>query len=222
MTETRRVLLVDDQPMVTEALAVALDEQPDLQVVGRASTRAAALAAVRALRPDVVTIEVELRDGSGFEALADLRREDPDLLVVVLSQTDDAAAVAEGLRRRVSAWVAKTEPVQHLLDVLRSLRPGDCYIPPALLPGAVRVLVQANEASVPGGPLDALTPREAEVLGCMVDGLAREEIAARLHLSPHTIRTHTQNLLAKLGVHSVVEAVALAMQSGLRPTPRRR
>ena len=217
-TAVRRVVLVDDQPMFTEALTVALDEQADLRVVGQARTRPAALAAVRALRPDVVVVEVELRDGAVFDLLAELRGDHPDLLLVVLSQSDDVAAVAAALRCGVSAWVPKAEPVQHLLAVIRGLRPGDCYIPPAMLADAVRLLIRGSSTAAPDGPLAVLTPREAEVLNCMVDGLGREEIAASLHVSPHTVRTHTQNLLAKLGVHSAGEAVALGMRCGLRPT----
>jgi DNA-binding NarL/FixJ family response regulator len=222
VTGPRRVLVIDDQPMFIEALAVALDAEPDLEFVGQARTRASAGAAVRALRPDVVTIEVGLPDGWGLDLLGDLRRDHPDLLLVALSQSEDTAVVSEALRLEVSAWVSKVEPLRHLFTVIRDLGPADCVVPPALLRGAVRHLVHDGDAARPQGALADLTPREGEVLHCMVDGLGRDEIAARLHVSPHTVRTHTQNLLAKLGLHSSVEAVAVGMRHGMRPTSDRR
>ena len=99
-----------------------------------------------------------------------------------------------------------------------NLRPGDCYLPPRLLGRAVLALVRALQPPMESGPPGALTPREREVLQCMVDGGGRELIASPLCLSPNTIRTHAQNVLGKLGVHSVVEAVAVGMRCGMRPS----
>jgi DNA-binding NarL/FixJ family response regulator len=214
----RRVLLVDDQSMFTEALAAALAEQADVEVVGEARTGGEAQAAVRARHPDLVLLEVELADGSGFDLITGLREANPDLLVAVLTQSDVAEAVAEALRRGVAAWLSKAEPVEHLLAVVRGLRPGDCYVPAAVLAGAVKVLVGTPAPDDVSGPLATLTPREQDVMQCMVDGLSRDEIGARLHVSPNTVRTHTQHVLAKLDAHSVVEAVAIGMRAGLRPT----
>src|SRR5438045_2365848 len=135
VTRARRVLVIDDQPMFIEALAVALDAEPDLEFVGQARTRASAGAAVRALRPDVVTIEVAVADGWGLDLLGELRRDHPDLLLVALSQSEDAAVVSEALRLEVSAWVSKVEPLRHLFAVIRDLGPADCVVPPSLLRG---------------------------------------------------------------------------------------
>lgn len=215
----RRVLVVDDQPLFREALAGYLAGTPDFEVVAQTAPRADLLAAARS-RPELVLVGVNGRTGAGMELVHRLLERHPDLVVAVLSdgdsRLDDARVVTDAVRGGVAAWVPKAEPAKRLLAILRELRPGDCYLPPALLGRMVR-------AAAPGraeahGALAALTPREREVLQHMVDGAGREEIANRLYLSPNTVRTHTQNVLAKLAVHSVVEAVSVALREGLRPS----
>lgn len=215
----RRVLVVDDQPLFREALAGYLAGTPDFEVVAQTAPRADLMASFRP-RPELVLVGVNGRTGAGMELVHQLLERHPDLVVAVLSdgdsRLDDARVVTDAVRGGVAAWVPKAEPAKRLLAVLRELRPGDCYLPPALLGRVVRA-AGAGRARVDGA-LAALTPREREILQHMVDGAGREEIATRLYLSPNTVRTHTQNVLAKLGVHSVVEAVALALREGLRPS----
>ncbi len=214
----RRVLLVDDQQIFTEALAALLDDQDDLQVVGQARTAGEALAVVNVWRPDIVVLSATTAVDDRLELVSRLLDQQPGLLVAVLAESESVDLVVDALRRGASAWVPKYEQAELLLSVLRSLRPGECYLPPRLLGRAIQALAQALRPIPEQGPLTALTPREREVLQCMVDGSDRAVIASRLCLSPNTIRTHTQNVLGKLGVHSVVEAVALGMQHGLRPS----
>ena len=210
----RRILLVDDQPLFAEALATVLADQPDLKVVGYARTCGEALAGLNTWHPDLLLLDVEISTCEGLDLVSRLLDCVPSVLVAVLTETEEIEVVVEALRRGIAAWIPKSEPVSHLLGVIRGLKPGDCYLPPRLLGHAVRALVTTGQ----DGPLAILTPREHEVLQCMVDGSGRDEVAARLYLSPNTVRTHTQNVLAKLGVHSVVEAVALGMRCGLRPS----
>jgi DNA-binding NarL/FixJ family response regulator len=217
-TTPRRILLIDDQPMLTEALAEFLADDPRLSVVGQARSGGEALAAVHSRNPDLVVLDAELGSGEGLELLPRLLDLRPELLVAMLTETESVDVVVEALRLGVSAWVPKSEPVERLLEVLVDLRPGDCYVPPRLLGRAVLALVRALQPPAESGPLAGLTPREREVLQCMVDGAGRDLIAGRLCLSPNTIRTHTQNVLGKLGVHSVVEAVAVGLRCGMRPS----
>jgi len=215
----RRVLLIDDQPMVSEALAGYLATQPDLLVIGQVRLGVEALAAVTARRPDLVLLGIGDR-ADDLDLVSSLLERSPDLLVAVLSDDiddPDPERVSEAVRRGIAAWVSKSESAERLLGILRDLQPGDCYLPPRLLGRAVRALLRASRAGLVSGPLAVLTPREREVLQHMVDGAGRDEIAGRLYLSPNTVRTHTQNVLAKLDVHSVVEAVAVGLRCGLRP-----
>lgn len=215
----RRVLVVDDQPLFREALAGYLASTPDFEAVAHSAPGPDLLRRAGS-GAELVLVGVNGRTGAGMELVHQLLEQQPDLVVAVLSdgdsRLDDARVVTDAVRGGISAWVPKAEPARRLLGILRELRPGDCYLPPPLLGRVVRASRASRARGA--GALAALTPREREVLQQMVDGADREEIATRLFLSPNTVRTHTQNVLAKLDVHSVVEAVAVAMREGLRPS----
>ncbi|SCF98128.1 regulatory protein, luxR family, partial [Streptomyces sp. Ncost-T6T-2b] len=117
-----------------------------------------------------------------------------------------------------SGWVAKDCSLQRLLSVIRGVLRDETHLPPALLTGVLRELTAARKHRSESERLvESLTPREREVLRCMVAGLGRKAVAERLFLSPHTVRTHMQNVLGKLGVHSTLAAVALARRAGVGP-----
>jgi DNA-binding NarL/FixJ family response regulator len=121
------------------------------------------------------------------------------------------------VRNGARAWLPKTVDIHHLVEVIRGVHRGHGWIPPELLGHVLRELTSAQP---PAGmdALSGLTVRERDVLQCAVDGLTRAQAARRLCLSPNTVRTHTQNMLSKLGMHSTLEAVSLALRSGMRPT----
>jgi DNA-binding NarL/FixJ family response regulator len=210
-----RVLIVDDHALFAEALAVRLSTEADFEVLPVApdSRRAAALVATE--HPDVVVLDFVLGAESGLEVLALLRRRHPDLRVVMLSALIDVEPIVAALRSGAVAWLSKTERADHVARVIRSAANRGGWIPPEILGDVLRRL--AAPATPTTGSLVDLTPREREVLQCMVDGMNRAEIAARLGLSANTVRTHTQNLLAKLGAHSALEAITLALRAGMRP-----
>jgi DNA-binding NarL/FixJ family response regulator len=214
-----RVLVVDDHALFAEALAARLSAEPDLEVLPVAGDvrRAAALVATES--PDVVVLDFVLGEESGLEALDLLRRRHPELRVVVLSGITDIASIVIALRHGAVAWVPKTESADLVARVIRSAAGRGGWIPPDVLGEVLRRLLASGDQ--PGGVLTELTPREREVLQGMVDGLNRVLIAERLGLSANTVRTHTQNLLAKLGAHSAVEAITIAMRGGVTPTDPR-
>jgi len=132
-------------------------------------------------------------------------------MLTAVEATED---VVTALTRGARAWLPKTIDSDRLVRVVRGVHRGEAWLAPDLLG---RVLTDlTSRASGQPNPLTALTARESEVLQCMVDGLSRPEIAIRLGLSSNTVRTHTQNLIAKLGVHSTLESVALALRHGIR------
>jgi DNA-binding NarL/FixJ family response regulator len=210
-----RVLIVDDQALFAEALAARLSAEPDLDVlpVAHDLRRAAALIATES--PRVVVLDLVLGEESGLDALDLMRRRYPDVRVVVLSGITDLDPMVTALRRGAVGWLPKTASADLVVQVIRDSASRGGWIPPELLGDVLRRLLADGEPI--GGDLAELTPREREVLACMVDGLNRREIAARLGLSANTVRTHTQNLLAKLGVHSALEAITVAMRAGMRP-----
>ncbi|MGW6461459.1 LuxR C-terminal-related transcriptional regulator [Streptomyces sp. NPDC055078] len=137
---------------------------------------------------------------------------------VVLAEKDDPRRAALALQAGASGWVAKDCSLQRLLAVIRGVLRDETHLPPALLTGVLRELTAARKHRTESERLvESLTPREREVLRCMVAGLGRKAVAERLFLSPHTVRTHMQNVLGKLGVHSTLAAVALARRAGVGP-----
>ncbi|MCP3758711.1 LuxR C-terminal-related transcriptional regulator [Streptomyces sp. NPDC056773] len=234
-----RVLVVDDHRIFAESLAAALAAEPDVDVSAAGSGPAALRCLERAVaegrRFDVLLVDSDLaavpagvpaqrESGSappaadGIALVAGVRVSHPAVRTVVLAERDDARRAALALQAGASGWVAKDCSLSRLLAVIRGVLREETHLPPALLTGVLRELTAARKHRTDSERLvESLTPREHEVLRCMVAGLGRKDVAARLFLSPHTVRTHMQNVLGKLGVHSTLAAVALARRAGVRP-----
>ncbi|WP_037679694.1 response regulator transcription factor [Streptomyces albus] len=158
------------------------------------------------------------RAADGISLVSGVRERRPAVRTVVLAERDDPARAAAALQAGASGWVAKDCSLSRLLAVIRGVLRGETHLPPALLTGVLRELTAARKHRTESERLvQSLTPREREVLRCMVAGLGRKAVAERLFLSPHTVRTHMQNVLGKLGVHSTLAAVALARRAGVGP-----
>jgi DNA-binding NarL/FixJ family response regulator len=208
------ILVVDDHAVFADAVQARLSREPDLGPVTVAYSAAEARAKVRS-QPAVVLLDVALGDDSGLDVAASIRDISPATRVVILTATESVADVVSGLTRGIRGWLPKTIDTEYLVTVIRGVHAGEAWLAPDLLGRVLADLVARTSTPSPD-PLSALTAREREVLQCMVDGLTRAEIAEQLHLSVNTVRTHTQNLIAKLGAHSTLESVALALRNGLR------
>ncbi|MDH6127886.1 response regulator transcription factor [Kitasatospora sp. GP82] len=157
--------------------------------------------------------------GDGLALLARVCRTHPALRAVVLAAEDDPGRAVRALQAGACGWVAKDSSLPRLMTVIRGVLRDETHLPPALLTGVVRELTSARRDRTESERLvETLTPREEEVLRCMVAGLGRQAVAERLYLSPHTVRTHMQNVLGKLGVHSTLAAVAVARRAGVSPS----
>ncbi|MCW2890218.1 MAG: hypothetical protein QOE54_4384 [Streptosporangiaceae bacterium] len=214
-----RVLIVDDHALFAEALAARLSREPDLVILPVAGDVRRALALIRTERPTVVVLDLRLGTENGLDVLDHVRDGYPDVRVVILTATSGVDAIVQAIRHGAVGWLSKTEGADLVARVVRSAARRGGWIPPDLLGEVLRRLAPENPEPLTGSQrLADLTPREREVLQCMVDGLSRAEIAGWLGLSANTVRTHTQNLLAKLDMHSALEAITLAMRSGMRPS----
>jgi two-component system, NarL family, response regulator LiaR len=206
-----RVLLVDDQQMLAEALAAKLAATPDIIVVGHCTTRDAhpeVLASV--LCPDVITIEVaQAHDAATLLTL--FRITWPPAHLVILTASHDPEQAVEAARAGADGWVSKESSIDALTHALRCASRGHACFPPEYL-GRVLQELRADVARAQRreGPLDVLTPREHDVLICLAQGRSPAEIADELGVSANTVRTHTNKIFAKLGVHSRLEAAAVA------------
>lgn len=213
------MVVVDDHAMFAEALAARLAAAKGIEVVGIACDIARARLLVRSLRPDVVTLDANLGDEDGVELARELAVGENPARTIMVTCVDDVDRVLQAIWAGVVAWVPKETATSTLIAIVRSVVRGHGWLPPELTADVLRMIVAASGGQQPDGTrLAALTPREREVLRCMVGGLDRGATAAHLGLSLNTVRTHAQSVLNKLHVHSALEAVSVALGCGMRPT----
>jgi two-component system, NarL family, response regulator LiaR len=215
-----RVLLVDDQQMLVEALAAKLSTTPDIVVVGHCTMRdpdPGRLAAVA--RPDVITVEVA-QAGDAASLFTIFRTAWPAARFVVLTASRDPDQAVQAARAGADGWVSKESSIDVLTHALRCASQGHACFPSEHL-GHVLGELRADVGRVQrrDGPLEVLTPRERDVLICLAQGRGLAEIADELGVSAHTVRTHTNKIFAKLGVHSRLEAVAMVRGALRRSAP---
>jgi two-component system NarL family response regulator len=211
-----RVLIAAGQRAFAEALAMRFDSEPDLEVVATATHAEEALRAATASPVDLAVIDVDALES--FVALGDrLRVIRPGIASVGLTDGgDDPAALTAAVHQGVRGWVRKTADISELLAVVRRVHGGETSIPPRLLTGLLdRLLSEGADERAADLLLASLTSRERRVLQAMSEGAGRQEIADELGISVNTVRTHTQNILTKLDVHSSLAAVRVARRAGL-------
>jgi DNA-binding NarL/FixJ family response regulator len=203
-----RILLVDDHPLTRSALAGLL-AQHGFDVVGEASDGEEAVESAAALRPDLVLLDLSMPGMDGLTALPRLREAAPDCEVVVLTASGTEENLLGAIRGGAAGYLLKSEPPERIVDFLRGVAQGE-----AALSGTVarRLLEQVRagggkSSGVPDEIAAALSARELEVLLLLDEHLATEDIAKRLYISEHTVRSHVKSLLRKLGVSSRREAL---------------
>lgn len=208
--DLRHILVVDDHVSFAEALAYRLDAEPGVHAFA-ATTVQQAHWVLAQRHVDVMLLNVELEEGKGIAFARQAAIEHPDLRIVAVTASDAEDRILEALDAGVSGWVPKGESVEYLMTVVTGTLCGETWIPPRLL---TRVLAELKAARRHHAEheqnLAALTKREKEVLRCLASGMTRDEIADQLYLSRNTVRTHIQNSLKKLDVHSTLAAVSLA------------
>ncbi len=205
-----RVLVVDDHAVFCEGLATILRLEPDIEVVGKGGSVREAVQSAKVLQPDVVLLDVHMADGSGVDAAAQIKKERPQTQVVILTSDDDEAVLRAAVQAGVTGYLSKHEPAAQVVQAVRSAARGEALIAPYMLARLLHGLAE------PGRPLPVspLTPREIAVLTELSLGHDNATVARSLRMSPNTVRTHVQNILSKLSVHSKLEAVSKAVREG--------
>ncbi|HYR57860.1 MAG TPA: response regulator transcription factor [Chthoniobacteraceae bacterium] len=207
----RKVLLLDDHPVVREALAMRIDREADLTVCATIDKARQALGAIEKHQPDLAIIDLSLPDGHGLEVLKDLRSTHPELRVLVFSMHDENLYGERALKSGAHGYVMKDESPESVLRAIRRVLSGEIAVSPRL---ANRML----KSAVSGGTgertsIESLSDRELEIFQLMGGGLETKEIASRLHLGIKTIETFRARIKRKLGIGSISELIALAARS---------
>jgi DNA-binding NarL/FixJ family response regulator len=218
-----RILVVDDHIALGQALVARLSAEPDVHRAHAVATARDALAAVGSERFDIALVDVDLGADDGLVLCARLHEREPELRLVMLSCATETATVMGALRAGAVGWVPKDMPMDQLLDAFRQVRAGAAWLPGWMLRGVLDEFFRdRSEQDRVQELLGRLSVREQEVLTELADGQDLPSIAERLFLSQNTVRTHVQNILAKLEVHSRLAAVALVrghLGRSSRPEP---
>jgi DNA-binding NarL/FixJ family response regulator len=220
---TIRVVVADDHQVVRTGFAELLGTQPDFTVAGTACDGAEAVRVCRALRPDVVLMDVRMPGTDGIEATRQLAEAAPYApRVLILTTFDLDEYVYDALRAGASGFLLKDVTAERLFDAVRIIAAGEALLAPTVTRRLISEFAQlrprAEDAVGPAGAgaaLASLTPRETQVLRLMAEGLSNPEIAARLVVTEETVKTHVSRVLAKLGLRDRTQAVVTAYESGL-------
>lgn len=213
---SRRLLVIDDHVGLDTALRHLLASSGWDDVI-QTQSATHALELVTRHRPHLVTVDLQVGPADGLDILRTLLAAQPHLAVVVLAGSADTDQVVEAMRAGARAFVPKSLEPAELIAALDAAYDGITWLPLPLIGPVVAALIHPPPASEWQELVASLSDREREVLGLLVTGLDRREIAARLTISLNTVRTHVKNILARLGVHSSLEAVSLALRAGVRP-----
>lgn len=208
-----KLVVVDDQATVREALAVMLDLEADVDVVATATNGAEAVDVAAGHRPDVVLMDLNMPVMDGVEATRRIRQGDPGTTVLVLTTFDDDESILAALQAGASGYLTKEADRSTILQAVRSAAQGQAVLAPEVQRRLLALASRATTAVPPDAPAHSLTAREREILQLIGEGLRNPEIAERLVISEATVKTHINNLFAKAGLHSRADAVRYALRN---------
>lgn len=210
-----RVLIADDHRTFADALQVAIRLHAGISVVGVVHDGEAAVAAADEKKPDVILMDSQMPRLDGIAATRKIKEVHPDARVIMLSAFEDDRSVARAIDAGAAGFLSKERPVKDVASSIKAAFRGEPLLEPAEVKRILKFLKKKRAEDVEaGGRVERLTARETEILQLMADGLSPERVAERLGISRHTLRTHVQNVLFKLKVHSKLEALALAIRFG--------
>lgn len=212
----QRILLVEDHASFRQTLAFIFDQEPEFEVVAQVGSLAEARREAMHLEADLGVIDLSLPDGEGVELIRELRGVNREFIALILTASLDKSEHARAVEAGAAGVLHKSADVDEILDATRRLSAGETLLSPQELVEFLRIAGQSREQEREARmSLDQITPREREVLQTLAEGLSNKEIAARLHMSVDTERTHMMNILNKLGVHSRLQALLFAARHGL-------
>lgn len=208
MTSLITVFLLDDHEIVRRGIADLLEHEEGIAVVGESGIAAGTASAIVASGATVAVLDGRLPDGSGIDVCRDVKTQSPETGCLILTSYDDDDAVLAAVLAGANGYLLKEVRANRLVDAIRRVARGETLLDPAL---TERVLARIA-AATPASPLDALTPRETEILALIAQGMSNREIGARLYLAEKTVKNYVSGILSKLGMQRRTQAAVLAAE----------
>jgi len=212
-----KLLICDDHAVVRSGLRMLLDGKHGIEVVGEASEGDEAIGQARVLLPDVVLMDLSMPHGKdGLTATTDLKKELPDMAVLILTMHDDDEYLFRAIQIGASGYILKNAPHEELVSAIQTVASGNAYLYPTATKRLMsEYLQQMKNGGEPAGPYESLSEREKEILGWIAKGYSNKEIADSLVISVKTVETHKSNLMEKLGLRTRPELIRFALKKGL-------
>ena len=210
-----RLLLVDDHKIVRAGLKMLFQAEPDMEIVGEASSGSDALALVAELNPDVVLMDVAMPGMTGIEATRRIKEVRAETAVIALTMHEDEQYFFQMLAAGASGYVPKRAAPDDLVSAIRAVSQGQVFLYPSLAKLLVADFLQRADTGSDSQPVAELTPREREVLTCIAEGYTNREIGEQLTISVKTVDRHRENIMNKLNLQSRVDLVKYAIEKGL-------
>ena len=212
MSEKIRILIADDHAIVREGLRALLATESDLELVGEASDGVQAVSKAHALKPDVILLDMMMPRKDGLEALIEIKQDNPEARVIVLTSFSDDEKVFSAIRNGALGYLLKDSSPQDLLQAIHTVANGEGFLSPSI---ASKVMREINQPPKLPPTKDPITEREVEILQFVAKGLTNDEIAEKLVVSERTVRTHVSNILAKLQLANRTQAALYALKEGI-------
>ncbi|MBI5773859.1 MAG: response regulator transcription factor [Verrucomicrobia bacterium] len=207
----KRILLVDDHPLLRQGISQLVNQQADLTVCGEAEDRAGALKAAAESQPDLAVVDVSLKNERGMELIKDLKVRFPGVLILVLSMHDESVYAERALHAGARGYIMKREASDKVLDAIRCVLDGGVYVSKSITGSILNKFTGGSENSR-SAEFNALTDRELEVLGLVGKGFSAQQISERLHISIKTVEAHRANIKLKLNCSSGADLLQRAIR----------
>jgi DNA-binding NarL/FixJ family response regulator len=208
----KKVLVVDDHPIVREGLADLINKEEDIAVCGWTEDIPQTIKAIRDLEPDVVTVDISLGDASGLELIKDIKAQFPALPVLALSMHQESFYAERAIRAGAKGYITKQEATKKVIMAIRKVLEGRLYLSEKMKEKLLYSLIGDSESGAGGSPVDRLTDRELEVFSLLGQGKGTRQIAERFYLSVKTIETYRSRIKEKLNLTSASELLQCAFQ----------
>jgi NarL family two-component system response regulator LiaR len=212
MTEKIRILIADDHAIVREGLRALLATEPDLELVAEATDGIQAVTKSRALKPDVILLDLMMPRMDGVEAITEIKKDWGEARIIVLTSFSDDEKVFSAIRSGALGYLLKDSSPQDLLHAIHTVANGEGFLSPTI---ASKVMREINQPPKLPPTKDPLTERENEILQLVAQGMTNDQIAEKLVVSERTVRTHVSNILAKLQLANRTQAALYALKEGL-------